>query len=98
MQGLAGKRVIVTGGSERHSACATARRLAAEGCIVGIFDRDGTGAADSLPPTSSTSPTAPPSPTHSARFEQLRPYGVECQDIDNGKMCQHIANSKVILH
>ncbi len=31
-------------------------------------------------------------------MSQPKILSVECQDIDNGKMCQHIANSKVILH
>jgi 2-hydroxycyclohexanecarboxyl-CoA dehydrogenase len=44
MQGLSGKRVIVTGGASGIGR-ATAVRLVTEGCIVGIFDLDEAGAA-----------------------------------------------------
>ncbi len=44
MRGLSSMRVIVTGGASGIGA-ATCRRLAAEGAIVGIFDRDATAAA-----------------------------------------------------
>jgi 2-hydroxycyclohexanecarboxyl-CoA dehydrogenase len=43
MRGLRGKKVIVTGGASGIGR-ATAIRLAAEGCIVGIFDIDIAGA------------------------------------------------------
>ncbi len=44
MRGLAGKRVIVTGGASGIGR-ATCRRLADEGCVVGLFDRDEPGGA-----------------------------------------------------
>lgn len=43
MRGLQGMRVIVTGGASGIGR-ATVLRLIAEGCTVGIFDRDGAGA------------------------------------------------------
>jgi 2-hydroxycyclohexanecarboxyl-CoA dehydrogenase len=43
MPGLSGRRVIVTGGASGIGR-ATALRLAQEGCILGIFDLDETGA------------------------------------------------------
>ena len=43
MRGLDGKRVILTGGASGIGRAA-ALRLAAEGCVLGIFDRDETGA------------------------------------------------------
>jgi 2-hydroxycyclohexanecarboxyl-CoA dehydrogenase len=43
MRGLTGKRVIVTGGGSGIGR-ATVLRLVAEGCEVGIFDIDGSGA------------------------------------------------------
>ena len=43
MRGMAGRRVILTGGASGIGR-ATALRLAAEGCKVGIFDIDRTGA------------------------------------------------------
>jgi 2-hydroxycyclohexanecarboxyl-CoA dehydrogenase len=45
MRGLNGMRVIVTGGASGIGA-ATCLRLAEEGAIVGIFDRDATKAAE----------------------------------------------------
>ena len=47
MRGLADKRVIVTGGASGIGR-ASALRLMAEGCIVGIFDLDEAGAADTI--------------------------------------------------
>lgn len=47
MRGMAGKRVIVTGGASGIGRATTAR-LIAEGCIVGIFDVDEAGAADTI--------------------------------------------------
>jgi 2-hydroxycyclohexanecarboxyl-CoA dehydrogenase len=47
MQGLADKRVIVTGGASGIGR-ATAARLIAEGCTVGIFDIDEDGAAHTI--------------------------------------------------
>jgi len=47
MQGLAGKRAIVTGGASGIGR-ASALRLMAEGCIVGIFDLDGAGARETI--------------------------------------------------
>ncbi len=44
MRGLSGKRVIVTGGASGIGR-ASCLRLAEEGCIVGVFDRDAAGAA-----------------------------------------------------
>jgi 2-hydroxycyclohexanecarboxyl-CoA dehydrogenase len=43
MRGLSGKRVIVTGGASGIGR-ASCLRLAEEGCIIGIFDRDEAGA------------------------------------------------------
>lgn len=43
MRGLSGKRAVVTGGASGIGR-ATAMRLAAEGCTVGIFDLDEAGA------------------------------------------------------
>jgi len=43
MRALSGKRVIVTGGASGIGR-ATCRRLANEGCVIGIFDRDAAGA------------------------------------------------------
>ena len=45
MRGLSGKRVILTGGASGIGR-ATALRLADEGCIVGIFDLNETGARE----------------------------------------------------
>jgi 2-hydroxycyclohexanecarboxyl-CoA dehydrogenase len=45
MRGLQGKAALVTGAANGIGR-AIAMRLAAEGCIVGIFDRDETGALD----------------------------------------------------
>jgi 2-hydroxycyclohexanecarboxyl-CoA dehydrogenase len=56
MQGLAGRRAIVTGGASGIGR-ATAARLIAEGCIVGIFDVDEDGAAATIaqaPPAAGT--------------------------------------------
>lgn len=47
MLGLTGKRVIVTGGASGIGR-ATALRLMAEGCVVGIFDLDEAGAAATI--------------------------------------------------
>jgi len=47
MRGLRGKRVIVTGGASGIGR-ASALRLIAEGCVVGIFDIDEAGAAATL--------------------------------------------------
>lgn len=47
MRGLAGKRVIVTGGASGIGR-ATATRLIAEGCTVGIFDLNEDGAKATL--------------------------------------------------
>jgi 2-hydroxycyclohexanecarboxyl-CoA dehydrogenase len=43
MRGLSGRRVIVTGGASGIGR-ATCLRLAEEGCVIGIFDRDGASA------------------------------------------------------
>src|SRR5262245_45842545 len=43
MRGLDGRRVILTGGASGIGRAA-ALRLAAEGCVVGIFDLDAAGA------------------------------------------------------
>ena len=43
MRGLNGRRVILTGGASGIGRAA-ALRLAAEGCVLGIFDLDETGA------------------------------------------------------
>jgi 2-hydroxycyclohexanecarboxyl-CoA dehydrogenase len=43
MRGLAGRRVILTGGASGIGRAA-ALRLAAEGCVLGIFDLDAAGA------------------------------------------------------
>ena len=45
MRGLDGKRVILTGGASGIGRAA-ALRLAAEGCVLGIFDLNETGARD----------------------------------------------------
>ncbi|MGV3492509.1 SDR family oxidoreductase [Pseudorhodoferax sp.] len=45
MKGLTGRRVILTGGASGIGRAA-ALRLGAEGCVVGIFDLNGAGAAE----------------------------------------------------
>jgi 2-hydroxycyclohexanecarboxyl-CoA dehydrogenase len=45
MRGLAGRRVILTGGASGIGRAA-ALRLAAEGCVLGIFDLDEAGARE----------------------------------------------------
>lgn len=47
MRGLDGKHVVVTGGASGIGR-AVAKRLAEEGCVVGIFDLDEVGAADTI--------------------------------------------------
>jgi len=47
MHGLSGKRVIVTGGASGIGR-ASVLRLIVEGCVVGIFDLDEAGAADTV--------------------------------------------------
>ena len=47
MRGLAGKRVIATGGASGIGR-ASVHRLIAEGCAVGIFDRNADGAEETI--------------------------------------------------
>src|ERR1700760_3941924 len=47
MRGLDGRRVILTGGASGIGR-ATTLRLADEGCVVGVFDQNLTGAQDTV--------------------------------------------------
>ncbi|HXA26814.1 MAG TPA: SDR family NAD(P)-dependent oxidoreductase [Acetobacteraceae bacterium] len=47
MRGLDGKRVILTGGASGIGRTA-ALRLADEGCVLGIFDLDESGARETV--------------------------------------------------